>query len=31
MPQCKDGQFRIPAKPGHGMALTRQALTKYRA
>jgi L-alanine-DL-glutamate epimerase-like enolase superfamily enzyme len=29
LPQCKDGEFRIPAKPGHGMALTRAALKKY--
>lgn len=31
MPVCKDGEFRIPAKPGHGMAFTRTALQKYRA
>lgn len=30
MPQCKDGAFRIPDKPGHGIALTRAALEKYR-
>ncbi len=30
MPACRDGEFRIPAKPGHGMAFTREALTKYR-
>jgi L-alanine-DL-glutamate epimerase-like enolase superfamily enzyme len=29
MPVCRDGEFRIPAKPGHGMAFTREALTKY--
>ena len=29
MPQCRDGQFRIPAKPGHGISLARQALAKY--
>ena len=29
MPQCKDGAFRIPEKPGHGMAFTRAALKKY--
>jgi L-alanine-DL-glutamate epimerase-like enolase superfamily enzyme len=31
MPQCKDGHFRIPDRPGHGMALNRKALEKYRA
>ena len=31
MPQCKDGHFRIPDRPGHGMALDRKALEKYRA
>ena len=31
MPVCKDGEFRIPTKPGHGMAFTRTALQKYRA
>lgn len=30
MPQCKDGHFRIPDKPGHGMALAKGALSKYR-
>jgi L-alanine-DL-glutamate epimerase-like enolase superfamily enzyme len=30
MPQCQDGAFRIPNKPGHGMALSRVALEKYR-
>jgi L-alanine-DL-glutamate epimerase-like enolase superfamily enzyme len=30
MPQCKDGHFRIPDKPGHGMALSKTALSKYR-
>jgi L-alanine-DL-glutamate epimerase-like enolase superfamily enzyme len=30
MPACKDGAFRIPDKPGHGMALARGALEKYR-
>jgi L-alanine-DL-glutamate epimerase-like enolase superfamily enzyme len=31
MPACRDGEFRIPAKPGHGMALTKAALKKYRS
>ncbi len=31
MPRCEDGHFRIPDRPGHGMALTRAALKKYRA
>ncbi len=31
MPRCEDGQIRIPAKPGHGMALTKTALQKYRS
>jgi L-alanine-DL-glutamate epimerase-like enolase superfamily enzyme len=30
LPPCKDGEFRIPAKPGHGIALTKEALKKYR-
>jgi L-alanine-DL-glutamate epimerase-like enolase superfamily enzyme len=30
LPECKDGEFRIPAKPGHGIALTKEALKKYR-
>jgi L-alanine-DL-glutamate epimerase-like enolase superfamily enzyme len=31
MPRCSDGHFRIPDRPGHGMAFTRDALKKYRA
>ena len=30
MPACKDGHFRIPDRPGHGMALTAEAIKKYR-
>ena len=30
MPQCQDGEFRIPERPGHGMAITKRALEKYR-
>jgi L-alanine-DL-glutamate epimerase-like enolase superfamily enzyme len=30
MPACKDGHFRIPDRPGHGMALARGARDKYR-
>ena len=30
LPECKDGEFRIPAKPGHGIAITKEALKKYR-
>src|SRR5918992_858777 len=30
MPACRDGAFRIPEKPGHGIAFTREALKKYR-
>jgi len=29
-PQCRDGAFRIGDRPGHGIALTREALKKYR-
>jgi L-alanine-DL-glutamate epimerase-like enolase superfamily enzyme len=29
LPACRDGEFRIPAKPGHGMAFTKEALSKY--
>ena len=31
LPQCQDGAFRIPERPGHGMALTKRAIEKYRA
>ena len=31
MPACKDGHFRIPDRPGHGMALARGAKEKYRS
>jgi L-alanine-DL-glutamate epimerase-like enolase superfamily enzyme len=30
LPQCKDGEFRILDKPGHGIALARGAVEKYR-
>jgi L-alanine-DL-glutamate epimerase-like enolase superfamily enzyme len=30
LPQCSDGRFRIPDRPGHGMALARGAIEKYR-
>jgi L-alanine-DL-glutamate epimerase-like enolase superfamily enzyme len=29
MPRCQDGHFRIPDRPGHGMALAKGALQKY--
>jgi L-alanine-DL-glutamate epimerase-like enolase superfamily enzyme len=31
LPACKDGEFRIPEKPGHGIALAKDALRKYRS
>ncbi|MGH8724427.1 MAG: mandelate racemase/muconate lactonizing enzyme family protein [Burkholderiales bacterium] len=31
MPECKGGRFRIPDRPGHGMALARGAIDKYRS
>jgi L-alanine-DL-glutamate epimerase-like enolase superfamily enzyme len=31
MPACRDGELRIPAKPGHGMALATDAVRKYRS
>ena len=31
MPKCKDGHFRIPDRPGHGMALAKGAKAKYAA
>jgi L-alanine-DL-glutamate epimerase-like enolase superfamily enzyme len=31
MPQCKDGHFLIPERPGHGVALARSATKKYRS
>jgi D-arabinonate dehydratase len=31
MPQCKGGRFRIPDRPGHGLALARGAIDKYRS
>jgi L-alanine-DL-glutamate epimerase-like enolase superfamily enzyme len=30
MPRCEDGHFRIPDRPGHGMALAPDAERKYR-
>jgi len=31
MPACKDGHFQIPQRPGHGMALAKGAIEKYRS
>jgi L-alanine-DL-glutamate epimerase-like enolase superfamily enzyme len=31
MPQCSEGHFRIPERPGHGMALARGARERYRS
>src|SRR2546427_12229238 len=31
MPVCRDGCFRVPERPGHGMALARGAKEKYRS
>ena len=31
LPKCEDGHFRIPERPGHGMALARGAVDKYRS
>ena len=31
MPKCEDGRFRIPDRPGHGMALAKGAIEKYRS
>jgi L-alanine-DL-glutamate epimerase-like enolase superfamily enzyme len=31
MPECRDGCFRVPGRPGHGMALARGAKEKYRS
>jgi L-alanine-DL-glutamate epimerase-like enolase superfamily enzyme len=31
MPVCQDGQFRIPDRPGHGMALAKGAKEKFRS
>ncbi|OLB14618.1 MAG: hypothetical protein DMD90_02570 [Candidatus Rokuibacteriota bacterium] len=30
LPPCEDGHFRIPDRPGHGVALARGAIEKYR-
>jgi L-alanine-DL-glutamate epimerase-like enolase superfamily enzyme len=30
LPRCEQGAFRIPERPGHGMALTPDAVKKYR-
>lgn len=30
-PQCEDGWFRIPVRPGHGMALAPGARENYQA
>ena len=31
LPQCKDGQIRIPERAGHGLALAKGAVQKYRS
>jgi len=31
VPACKDGAIRIPARPGHGLALAEGAVAKYRS
>ena len=31
LPECKDGHIRIPERPGHGMVLHEQAVSKYRS
>jgi len=31
MPECRDGCFSVPERPGHGMALARGAKEKYRS
>jgi L-alanine-DL-glutamate epimerase-like enolase superfamily enzyme len=31
LPPCEAGQFRIPDRPGHGVALARGAIEKYRS
>ena len=31
MPECSDGCFRVPERPGHGIALARGAKEKYRS
>jgi len=31
LPACKDGMLRIPDRPGHGIALARGAIEKYRS
>ena len=30
-PACRDGMFRIPDRPGHGIALAKGAIEKYRS
>ena len=30
-PRCQDGEFRIGARPGHGIAITAAAMKKYRS
>ncbi|HET6280268.1 MAG TPA: mandelate racemase/muconate lactonizing enzyme family protein [Polyangia bacterium] len=31
LPPCKDGELKIPDRPGHGMAFARGAIEKYRS
>jgi D-arabinonate dehydratase len=31
LPRCEDGHFRIPERPGHGVALAPGAIEKYRS
>jgi mandelate racemase len=30
LPTCEGGWFRVPERPGHGLALTPDAIKKYR-
>ena len=31
IPVCREGAIRIPDRPGHGMTLHKNALSKYRS
>jgi mandelate racemase len=31
VPACRDGAIRIPERPGHGMTLHKNAISRYRS
>jgi len=31
LPSCREGEIRIPDRPGHGLTLHKNAVAKYRS